>query len=106
MLWLSDRMAELFARRRFAMEVIPLCVRWYLEFWKSYRHLAETMAERGVEVDHTTLFRWCRDIRRNPRNACVGTRNTGIPPDASTRLTFALAGSGSTCSALWIGMAA
>jgi transposase-like protein len=38
--------------------VILLAVRWYLRFALSYRDLEEILAERGVEVDHVTLYRW------------------------------------------------
>ena len=31
---------------------------WYCEYGISYRDLEEMMAERGVQVDHTTLYRW------------------------------------------------
>jgi IS6 family transposase len=43
---------------RFPSEVIMLAVRWYLRFGLSYRDLEELLAERGVEVDHVTLYRW------------------------------------------------
>ena len=43
---------------RFPREVIMLAVRWYLRFGLSYRDLEELLAERGVDVDHVTLFRW------------------------------------------------
>ena len=33
-------------------------VRWYLRYGLSYRDLEELLAERDVEVDHVTLFRW------------------------------------------------
>jgi transposase, IS6 family len=33
-------------------------VRWYCKFGISYRDLEDMMSERGVAVDHTTLFRW------------------------------------------------
>ena len=33
-------------------------VRWYLMFPISYRDLERMLLDRGVEVDHTTLFRW------------------------------------------------
>jgi transposase, IS6 family len=39
-------------------EIILLNVRWYLKYSVSYRNLEEMMAERGVEVDHTTIMRW------------------------------------------------
>jgi IS6 family transposase len=38
--------------------VIVLAVRWYLRFGLSYRDLEERLAERGVEVDHVTIYRW------------------------------------------------
>ena len=46
-----------FAGFRFPPEVITLAVRWYLRFGLSYRDVEELLAERGVEVDHTTVFR-------------------------------------------------
>jgi IS6 family transposase len=39
-------------------EVILWAVRWYLMFPISYRDLELMLQDRGVEVDHTTLFRW------------------------------------------------
>ena len=47
-----------FAGFRFPPEVILLAVRWYLRYGLSYRDVEELLAERGVEVDHVTLFRW------------------------------------------------
>lgn len=44
--------------RRFSVEVIELCVRWYLTYRLSYRDLVAMMAERGVVVNHTTIMRW------------------------------------------------
>lgn len=35
-----------------------LAVRWYLRYGLSYRDVEELLAERGIEVDHVTLFRW------------------------------------------------
>ncbi len=43
---------------RFPPEIIVLAVRWYLRYGLSYRDLEELLAERGVEVDHVTVFRW------------------------------------------------
>jgi transposase-like protein len=48
----------LFKRRRFPVEIILLCVRWYCKYGISYRDLAEMMQERGVNVDPSTIFRW------------------------------------------------
>ena len=47
-----------FAGFRFPPEVITLAVRWYVRYSLSYRDVEELLAERGIEVDHTTLFRW------------------------------------------------
>jgi transposase, IS6 family len=45
-----------FKWRQFTSEVILWAVRWYCRYGISYRELAEMLAERGVEVDHTTLY--------------------------------------------------
>jgi hypothetical protein len=43
---------------RFPPEVILLAVRWYLPYGLSYRDVEELLAERAVEVDHVTIYRW------------------------------------------------
>ncbi len=43
---------------RFPPEVIAVAVRWYLRYGLSYRDVEELLAERGVTVDHVTVFRW------------------------------------------------
>ena len=43
---------------RFPREVIVLAVRWYLRYGLSYRDVEELLAERGVQVDHVSIFRW------------------------------------------------
>jgi transposase, IS6 family len=50
--------ASPFKWRHFEAEIILLCVRWYLRYSLSYRDLEEMMAERGLSVDHTTIYRW------------------------------------------------
>jgi IS6 family transposase len=47
-----------FKGRQFTTEVILWAVRWYLMFPISYRDLELMLLDRGVEVDHTTIFRW------------------------------------------------
>jgi hypothetical protein len=49
---------SLFKRRRFPVEIILLCVRWYCKYGISYRDLAEMMSERGISVSPSTIFRW------------------------------------------------
>jgi transposase-like protein len=52
----ADRSA--FARFRFPPEVITVAVRWCLRYGLSYRDVEELLTERGVEVDHVTVYRW------------------------------------------------
>jgi transposase, IS6 family len=47
-----------FKWRHFQADIILLCVRWYLRYSLSYRDLEEMMLERGLYVDHTTIYRW------------------------------------------------
>jgi transposase-like protein len=72
--------ASAFAGFRFPPEVITLAVRWYLRFGLSYRDVEELLAERGVEVDHVSVYRWVQrfapilaDAARPARHA-VGDR--------------------------------
>jgi transposase-like protein len=48
----------LFSGRRFADEVVTLCVRWYLRFKLSYRDVAEIAWEMGIVVAPSTILRW------------------------------------------------
>jgi transposase-like protein len=54
--WSPPRSA--FAGFRFPPEVIVVAVRWYLSFNLSYRGVEELLIERGVQVDHGSVFRW------------------------------------------------
>src|SRR5947208_13169298 len=47
-----------FKWRHYEADIIVLCVRWYLRYSLSYRDLEEMMRERGLHVDHTTIYRW------------------------------------------------
>jgi Integrase core domain len=47
-----------FAGFCFPSDVIVLAVRWYLRYGLSYRDVEELLAERGIEVDHVTIYRW------------------------------------------------
>ena len=46
-----------FAGFRFPAEVITVAVRWHLRYGLSYRDVKELLVERGVEVDHITVYR-------------------------------------------------
>jgi transposase, IS6 family len=71
----------LFRGRHFEDVIIVLCVRWYLRYSLSYRDLQEMMAERGLAVDHVTIWRWVQRYapvlnqrlnreRRRPNRSC------------------------------------
>ncbi len=47
-----------FKWRHFQAEIILLNVRWYCRYPFSYRNLEEMMGERGLNVDHSTIYRW------------------------------------------------
>ena len=47
-----------FSGFRFPPDVIMVAVRWYLRYGLSYRDVEELLAERGIDVDHVTIYRW------------------------------------------------
>jgi putative transposase len=55
---LSPGLAKILKRLHYPVEVILLCVRWYVAYSLSSRNLEEMMAERGIAVDHSTVYRW------------------------------------------------
>jgi transposase-like protein len=50
--------AKVLKRLHYPLDVILLCVRWYVAYSLSLRNLEEMMAERGFEVDHSSVHRW------------------------------------------------
>jgi transposase-like protein len=46
--------------------VILLAVGWYLRFSLSYRDVEELLAERGLRVDHVTVWRWVQRYAAYP----------------------------------------
>jgi transposase-like protein len=55
--------------------VIVLAVRWYLRFGLSYRDVEELLVERGIAVDHVTVYRWGAAV-----HAAAGRRRPTLPP--------------------------
>src|SRR5690242_16004643 len=62
--------AKLFKWRHFEAEIILLCVRWYLRYALSYRSLEEMMRERGLSIDHTTIYRWVQHYAPELEKRC------------------------------------
>ncbi len=65
-----------FKWRHFEGETILLCVRWYLRYALSYRDLEEMMGERGIAVDHTTVYRWVQRYAPELDKRCRPYLNT------------------------------
>jgi transposase-like protein len=55
---LPPGIGKILKRLHYPLDVILLCVRWYVAYSLSLRNLEEMMAERGIEVDHSSVHRW------------------------------------------------
>ncbi|MDV2996790.1 MAG: IS6 family transposase ISAcma1 [Chroococcidiopsis sp. SAG 2025] len=70
-----------FKWRHYQPEIILLCVRWYLRYPLSYRNLEEMMTERGLSVDHSTVYRWVQhyapELEKRCRSHLKPTNETG-----------------------------
>jgi len=55
-------LSKVIKRMHYPLGVMLTCVRWYVAYPLSLRHLEEMMAERGVFVDHATVHRWAIKI--------------------------------------------
>src|SRR5665213_624574 len=51
-------MKSVVKRLRFPLELMLVCVRWYVAYPLSLRNLEEMIQERGVTIDHSTIHRW------------------------------------------------
>lgn len=71
---------SIYRGRRFSVDMIELCVRWYLTYRLSYRDLAAMMAERGIDVTHTTIMRWVlRYVPEYEKRSARFARPVGLP---------------------------
>jgi len=76
---MSSSSASAFAGFRFPREVISVAVRWYLRYGLSYRDVEELLAERGVNVDHVTVYRWVQRFTPEVVEAALPRRH--VPGD-------------------------
>ena len=53
-----DKSGKVLKRLHYPLEIMLVCVRWYVAYPLSLRNLEEMMAERGIAVDHSTVHRW------------------------------------------------
>ncbi len=59
-----------FKWRHFQPDIILLCVRWYLRYALSYRDVEAMMQERGLHIDHSTIFRWVQHYAPELEKRC------------------------------------
>ena len=82
MLLTASSVCGLFKWRQFEPEMILLAVGWYLRFSLSYRDVEELLAERGLLVDHVTVWRrvqrYAPEIQRRLRPRLRPTNETYI----------------------------
>ncbi|MDB5784485.1 MAG: family transposase [Caballeronia mineralivorans] len=55
---MNPAVARVLKRLHYPLDVILMCVRWYVAYPLSLRPLEEMVAERGIAVDHSTVHRW------------------------------------------------
>ncbi len=75
-----------------------LAVRWYLRFGLSYRDVEELLAERGVEADHVTLYRWVRRFTPLLADAARPCRHAVGKGGGQTKPTSRSPAGGATCT--------
>jgi transposase-like protein len=89
MLLLASSVCGLFKWRQFEPEVILLAVGWYLRFSLSYRDVEELLAERGLLVDHVTVWRWVQryapEMERRLRRRLKPTTDSWRSREAARR---------------------
>lgn len=61
---------------RLEIEIILLCMRWYVRYARSYRDLEERMRERGLHVDHMTIDRWVQRYAPEREKRCCPHLNS------------------------------
>jgi hypothetical protein len=87
-----------FAGFRFPSEVIMVAVRWYLRYGLSYRDVEELLAERGIAVDHVTIYRRVQRFTPLLIEAARPCRMPRVIGGLSTRPTSRSLAGGSTCT--------
>ncbi len=60
-----------FKWRHFREEVILWAVRWYCRYGISYHDVEQMVGERGVSVDHSTIYRWVQEFAPEIENGCA-----------------------------------
>ena len=99
---MSQDRPVLFRGRHFEDVIILLCVRWYLRYSLSYRDLEEMMAERGLSVDHVTIWRWVQRYAPLLNQRFAENSGIRIGPGVSMRPMPGSPATGPTSTEQWI----
>src|SRR5262249_12559852 len=95
-----------FKGRQFPGQVIMLCVRWYLRHPLAYEHVAELLAERGVDVDlqlHLAVGAGLRPISAKIRRLTIRPLATEHELPADDAIEIASFGRGAQKGCMYIG---
>ena len=96
--WTDGTMTD-FKWRHFQGDVILWAVRWYCRYPISYRDLEEMLAERGISVDHTTIYRWVQCYAPEMEKRLRWFWRRGFDPSWRLDETYVRCGaSGPTCT--------
>ena len=90
-----------FKGRHYSGEVILLAVRWYLRYPLAYEHVAEVLAERGLAVDASCVWRWVQAYAPELNKRC---RPHLRPTNKSYRIDetyIKVQNTGYTCTAVY-----
>ena len=92
----TRRSSSAFSGRGFPDDIIALAVRWYVRYRLSYAEVSEWLAERGVLVDQSTIYRWVQPSFRCLPRRPESTATRSVPTGGWTRRTLEFAGAGTT----------
>ncbi len=71
-----------FKHLRFPQEIILCAVRWYLRYPLSYQDVVDLLAEPGITVDRSTVYRWVQkfgpELTKRTENIYAGQVSTGM----------------------------
>ena len=59
---INSTLKKVLKRLHYPLDVMLTCVRWYVAYPLSLRHIEEMMQERVVFVDHSTVHRWAMKV--------------------------------------------
>jgi IS6 family transposase len=68
-----------FKGRHFNGAIILWAVRWYCKYGISYRELAEMLDERGIQFNHTTVYRWVQKYASEIERCLNGNSLYSLP---------------------------